>query len=928
MVRRQQVQDLRIDTQLSPRARPVDTFASPSKAGLDLVQDFAGLSSSIQDFLRAKAERDKEKQLAAGRAFAVENPQFAAQAQAAAVEDPKANRKAFRKLVEEGKIKPLQSPWGRVGYYEAAARQLVTAYQAGVSARLEETAQVVGPDGQPQEPADIEQIMQEEYAKIADNPVLQNTYGRDAAIGLREQFDAKARLAASELRLDAEDKFHRSNLTKEMAQKFDEVAMADDVTPDMLQGLSAHVQQAMTEKTVKDPRGLVLDALRLSVARARRAEGGAESALLLLEDAEQLKVEGLALRDDPETGLAIEQLRDDLIAQQDRDRVREAQKPDLEVKAAVDAREGEWITSFTETLDSGASYAADVAEEEVRLKAEVTDPKLRGILLQKLRETAKKVEESQSTTPGFLKDFQARIVAGDVEGAQAYYEAGLTDPNIAILPKDLAAMKADLAQAASLEPLIEGFGPRNEALERLKAKEQEFSQYASDVDVEWRIRVRGEVESFNRDYYAFAASLRGQPNAEQQLREFINQREVQINTETTKFREGQTQQRQEFLDQLRELNDKGQDGREFIERAFAKGKIGSQEKQHYLQQNETASDRDVLYKRESVQDAESRLYNQALNEGKVEGEPTTQQDFERASDAVFQFRRQLALWIDTNRATTDPRQFPRSLDGAVPEILDELQGTTPESSATEEALKAGKSIPEAQKIAVDLAAARQKHADWNLRLQDPAPFRGDEPLLGRHPKVKRDTYSNYGRFVQRNPVRRTERYEVEDRFASEVFKLRDDPDRDAAAMSMYRLIGVPAQAVLDGKMTVTRSRQFRETSESARTAKRAEALKRVGMTRIGSVGAFGPVNIDELLAQHAALVNESAEITVRPEDVDPYATPMWPTVQTMRNDAAQRPEKMEALRKKFNIPDDPGAIREWMQAQTDAINRNRANPEI
>lgn len=936
---RVRVQDLAVGTQgFSPGAAPVDQYRRPSRSQSSIVQDLAPLSATLNKVALQHAEERKQAEVARGRGFAIENPSLAAELSASTegINDPEKARQAFigayNKLVQGGKITESSSPLFQIGFAEASSRQLLTNYRIAVNQRVQETATLVDADGNPAEPVAPERIMEEEWSKIAGNVAVRDTFGRRVADGLKAQHDEEFKARSADAYNKAMETRTRGLITTQLSERFDTLSLADDVTPQMLGEMRDFITEAVHDKTMRNPRGIVMDALRQSVRRAGNAD--AENGLRLLEDVADMRVGGVRLSEDSTGGekssrVQIEKLKRQLQDQAESDVLQDLQNIQREQALAVEERRGGWVTGLTDALDDpNASVAAlrqtmeDTIDEEFE-----SQPELRGIVLQKFREQADKLSASQRTDPEMLNDFELALASGDTASARAIFESSMSDPESGIRGADAREMVSALQGQESLVKQVEGFAPFNAFRESTGASRDNLSQFSRGVREQYEDAHDALRRNFTQRYIDFARGNQD-PNALRgELDRLTGEFNDQIEQVQGKFSEGRLKTQERLGDAVAHRVD----ATELIERAHQDGRIDAHERLAALEQNRRGQDRSDLFREEEYRVGLSQLDNvvEGLGATALPAEATDAQvdafqlEIQSAGLTIrTRYRAAAEEWLNSNLATTDPSKLKTAFAAATPGFLEEAREGAQE--AFSEALQTrteSLSVPaETQQRVSEGAQWAQKFPAGSGRID------ANDPLIRRHPAVRPGVYEKYAKFASRekrslfeDPLRK---HEIQDDFARESFRLLDDPGNvkgnQRAIQGMYALTGIPAEDVLKGALTVRRSDQFRTSSLSTLALEQAQKNKDLGFQTYFGMG------IDDFISRSEGTLTREEEVPLEVGDINPYATPVWQSKGEMSVWENERHDDYEKLLKALGVDgDDAGELNRFRAAQLEAIRRNR-----
>lgn len=282
--------------QVQPAARAVPAFASPRGGGpktVDIV-DFGAISQSLVRFLLPQARARGQQEAAKGEAFVKENPAFVAQIEAQAREvagedDMEAIRETFNMLVASGRAPEASSPFFQIKFVEMRARAQAAAVRSDLLQRLPELTQV----SEDEDPPNMDQVFAEAFAEAAASPSARSVYGQAAFNGARSQVEDEIGRRFDEQRTANITAQARSLYRDEVGARLAKLAAVNPEDQDEAQIDLAQKLQEGTEGTIRDVRGLVLEALVEQTATIARDD--VDKAVWLARQARMLAVNGKQL---------------------------------------------------------------------------------------------------------------------------------------------------------------------------------------------------------------------------------------------------------------------------------------------------------------------------------------------------------------------------------------------------------------------------------------------------------------------------------------------------------------------------------------------------------------------------------------------------------------------------------------------------------
>lgn len=311
------------NAEIRPVAQPRSVAYVPAipKKTLLPVQELAGLSDSLQKVNLEQTKRENEAALEEGRRAGVNADQGVVDRIAAASKDltdkenaQKANQAAFAKEVAAGNIHVSENPWARIGFIESSARNLMSKYRDDLDQNMKQaTATVDDQTGQPVPAKPTDQIIQETWAKYANNPFLQDHYGGKVMVEEKYAADAAFHQQASRKLGEEQSKAQQQNFTNETYTSF--LAQAHSHQPIDQNFVDMHVANATNGrlKGVEDVRQGTYDAIVATSSELSRVDPN--DAARWLDESLKLKVGNTTIGDDANYGAKV---RNEIRLQQQR----------------------------------------------------------------------------------------------------------------------------------------------------------------------------------------------------------------------------------------------------------------------------------------------------------------------------------------------------------------------------------------------------------------------------------------------------------------------------------------------------------------------------------------------------------------------------------------------------------------------------------
>lgn len=504
MPQRLQIQDLQ-PAQSRPAAAPIDLFTSPSIArpAVSPLPDLAPLSASLQRFLsrRRQDEPKHEAFVEAQGLDDIERDRTRADEMAEAVQrelegisDPaEASRvmaRVLRGFQTQGGLPASGDPVWIRGQMRGFGRQALRQARQNLTNRIPELIQIVDEDGGLILPDRVEGAIREEFAKASDHFALRSFYGRQEFAAGRQQVEeefrgrvvaARAPLVEAQREAQVENEIASGDLTLNSIglDGFEAALGTGGISPDMVQGLTDHLNALHDDENVTNIRPLALNAINVKVSDLLSRDEP-EAATELLDAFEEVAPGGLSFGDDKSQAV-----RTRLLALRNR------------VEKAATEKEADDIALFSARRrtfgDIAASRIRDAIEtaKEQGLEAEPAAREAEAALFedQDVLDVLGDLEQVAGT-----KTFQAEareIRRDEVRNAKALpvppnsvvrreFEAALLQPNGREIAVELAKMYRDRGEigADQYKLMVDRLPGQKAARDRL----EQLSEYSGRVE--------------------------------------------------------------------------------------------------------------------------------------------------------------------------------------------------------------------------------------------------------------------------------------------------------------------------------------------------------------------------------------------------------------------------------------------------------------
>lgn len=906
-------------------ARPADTFFQPTRELPEpQILNLAPLSATLTDFLAEENRKRGREGALAGKKFAVENPELVneLETEAGKLKDPKARRdflkKRFDQLQRDGKIPSAADPFFQIGYARAAARSRVGEYQRRVQARLDEAAQTRDEDGEGVLPAEVDQILAEEWAAFVDSPSVTNTYGQEIALAAKEAIDADFRAKAAKARGERMEREFVEIFTGEISQMMEgQLGGKATVTSFDLTDITNHITNEARAHNVQDVRGLVAQAAELSIERARSV-GGDEMARTVR--AWQSLVVGNQRLGDDATGVGarlekLAQQADDLadteLADSNRNRIERRRAAQLTLEDMVgtrllDARErGEPLATVRDDL---------IREMEQDPSVFGTDAEF-AAAKQHLFELVEMAGETSLADPTVSVDFDFAMADRDLEAARLILDAARRDRTV-----DAATyrnMRDQLREASDLTPFLERNPSYSSAVEQVSALR------LTGFEPEIQGAIDDEIFEAQRELKAGAEAALKRARAEGvddelgAVNDWLRENAPQIRQRVRESTEQRRADADEVVAQVGEMSTRMQDAGAVIDRALADGKITLRQAADLRARNAAEAARfsqfeNLVDYRLVFSEIENfvgfQVEEGSIQEGPDQARVTTALD--NRWKAAF---RKMAAEVRADE-TVSPGSYEAEILSRLPALRNEFldEAFPGDRARIEKGLQEGESAAEA--VRTEFKRDRQT-ADQLARTPagaitvealgvvpdpsvDPRVYqdairwqRGETPLFGSRP-TQRDSEGHAWRALNG----------------------MDEALRESAARNLIPITGITPGEVLADRRTV------RAPERTEVVADRVAWLRRAVGSRAGLTDRVTQGLREELERLEADV--EPIEVSLEGYEYRPFTTPFFPNQAAL--DQFQDTDKWIPFLERLGVDtDDEDEILEFVAHQANIIDRTQ-----
>jgi len=924
---RQQVGDLRRPAELAPVAAPVDTYYRPNLAGPELqaLVDFSPLSESLRGLQQEMAAGERERKIEKGIQFATNNPDLVKEVNEAqlAAKTPEEARKstqaAFQKLIAEGKLDEAASPLFQIGFSQASARTVMGAYRDAVFARMAEATTIVdGENGLPAEPADPQAIMAEEFEKLAGNVALRNHYGAQTAAELRQQIDDEFTGKVAAERTSAVRERHRTLLRNDMTQRIGAWTNLAQVTDEDRAQLTEFISKEVHAKNVSDPRGLALEAFEAAFAQAadKRAGGDAETAIRLIEDAEELQIGGVKLGEDASASLRLKELKRQYERQKDQDEDEEYRGRDRKKQAAIDKAQRELLPVLLEEHEKGGSVerAYDLLREKIAGDTEFGE--YGGVAAEWLRDYKNTLQNTKSSDRSVTDAVDVMLARRDTKGARAMLDAALYDDATAISGRDYATYLEKIREAEDIAPEMEQTTIYQDYRSRI-AQGRRLQGFPAEVQAKHDEFYDSLVQQFDEEVEEVVRATRGQPNANAARRAFVRERGQKV-MEAMRLRETEIRAKQtQFDSELAKLNRQRLPADDLI--AAYQGDLTAEQVAAARAMNDEAQSRKDLFEAPESRRVLDSIDRAVANSG-LEGFDADS----LRSLLTDKFYTAANNRLDEVLPNTPPAQLPHRWRGILSELDKEMQ-----SAAGSEIKDAAKRVSKGEEPLKAIEGQQERNLDrdnsdaFAKALRSGQGVTKNSTFLPRNPHVSPSFYEMYADHVSGHwtlsRFGKVPRDEVVNKAAIETGRILSDAnlspkEQGEAVAAMYSMVGMKPEFLLADEITVERPASVREKAE--RELKWYQNAIELG-------------GLSSSYHKEAARLRElitPKKVPIKGVKFNPYTTPVFES-ETQLNFMAQRePAKWKAILARIGIDaENPDQEREFVKHQLDAIARVRTD---
>lgn len=815
MPRRKQ-DSLRIEQGIRPAASPVSGYSAPRlpRRQTDRLESLAVLSRSLSGFLAGKEQREEQELVQEGRTIgASAYNDAAADLDAASQEALTGNKGAFNKLISQGTIPALGSPYAQQNFDRKAGSSFARQVQAFAEQNLVEWTQIQPGSAGGESENVTQQLAEARQSMLKENPILLQS--EEALLAFEEDFaavsqDIQAR--ANRMLVERKDTIWKNETRDSYLAQVNGAVEA--IRGGDSEGLAARLATVVGNVEsdhsdgLRDSRALFVEALEAAVSQLEE-DDDSETALALLDNAAELKIGGIMLGDDANHVPTLSKLEDRFEEFSD--------KEDTRWNSDRRAAEEKELHLFREnTISDMIAQRGNAAALEAFIDRQAD-------ILRKTGDpfTAAKVKEMElwrgtlsregSDDPSVVRGLNSKLIAGDLTPE----EIKLALEQEQITGDTAFGLYQQSRAAGSQEEYRKGYGPWDRIVTEIGSVNSEGLH--RDVTEAYSDH-RYDLEQVADDLWSQAIAESKQqddPNAflrgkSREIRDIVRERNKAF---TDPIREG----REEALTEINSLERQHQDATEQIQAAHRAGYLSSEERDKRLLNvaqvtdlsRWTVNSNQSIYSRGQLDRlAQSSLEFADLQQDNPEAAElflqATQERWQQAEEEMIRqvlsesTPGQAASKINTGRRTL-LKEFREDLAGA------ETVGASTESSTAGEAATASQrsDVREAQ---LKEASGLDTFYNKNGRLPEyaaPSPMLEsgtfDNIIGGRNNRF-------YDRLNDRGSFSRQDLLDTQWSDANNVEDLHPDSEERRAALVAMRLdFGLTPSEILAGKVSFVSS---------------------------------------------------------------------------------------------------------------------------
>ena len=898
MPRRKQ-DSLRIEQGIRPAASPVSGYSAPRlpRRRTDRLESLSVLSRSLSGFLAGK-ERQQEQELAqeGNTAGASAYNDTAAQLDAAGQDALAGNRGAFNKLISQGAIPALGSPYAQQNFDRKAGSSFARQIQSFAEQNLVEWTQIA-PGSAGGESGNVsQQLAEARQSMLQENPILLQS--EDALQAFEEDFAAVSQdiqSRANRMLVERKDTIWKDETRDSyLAQVNGAVEALRNGDPD---SLSAHLATVVGNVEddhsdgLRDSRALFVEALEAAVSQLEE-DDDSETALALLDNAAELNIGGVLLGDDANHVPTLSKLENRFEEFQDKEDTRwNADRRATEEKELHLFRENN-ISDMIALRGNAAALEAFI-DRQADILRKTGDPFIAAKVkeMELWRDT---LSREGSDDPSVVRGLNSKLIAGDLtpeEITRALEQKQITGDTAFGLYQQSRA-------AGSQEEYRKGYGPWDRVVSEIGSVNSEGLH--RDVTESYSDH-RYDLEQVADDLWSQAIAESKQqddPNAflrgkSREIRDIVRERNKAF---TDPIRQG----RDEALTEINSLERQHQDATEQIQAAHKAGYLSREERDTRLLNVAKATDlsrwtsnsnQSAFARGQLDRLAQSSLEFADLQEDDPESaELFLQSTQERWAQAEEEMIRQVLSESTPGQASSKINTGRRTL---LKEFREDLAGAekTEGADATAEAGSLTSEAAEQAAAGNEFVLAREEvlHAAKTWEREHPnTPYPVTAP--DNIPTLSNRTGSRPAKFYDRvneyraGEVSREEVVQHHYVMAAAVFSDELKPEDRDLIIDSVKVFSMTPEQIVAGKVFLQKP-----------TALEGAPFKGAGARSI-------TVPLDAA------------------KDINPYVDPIWPSMTSLELDLEQRPEFVRQVWKALKIrPEEAEAV---LKRQRSIITRN------
>lgn len=919
MAKRIQVQDpTRGPQQIQPAAQPVDLYYRPTlkEPTLHNIYDFGPLSRELRDLLVNTANAKGDAAISEGESAAAQNP-------------GKDYREVFGKLVREGKIPEAASPLFQRGYMQASARSVVGEYHDRLLQRVAEVTSLTDKEGLPNKPVDPNAILSEEWEKLAQNPALQNFYGRQVASELKQRVDEDFKTKAAGARAQAVADSFKTMLSNEIAQQVGMLQQKDEVTPGDIQSLTDLITNRAYDNNVKEPRAVAWAGMSLAIKHIANTAGATE-ALRMLDTVADVKVAGLALGKDADVGNDLENLKLSLIRQQQHDNDDSMQRKNDQRREAMLTGKEQWLPKLLDAYQKRGNIVQVRDELRDQITNDATYGEFGPLVAQEMFDYADALTSRQGSNPKTVTDLNAHIAAGRFDEADALLRSAINTGDIQ--GEDVFRFDQRIEGQRSLGSKLQTDPEFQTTLQFLG--DSNIRDMAPEIQERADLDRQKDQEEWRQAAAAKMQSLAGANDAAEQFRVFSSEWRTNHGGMRRAVETTMREKKKAADDAVTAKNSRFLDASDTINSAYEAGVYTTAQRDQLLDKNEARTNRSSWYRSPDVQFELTAIENEVTKSEDITDEKTKRL---LTGTLIRQFQDKWNSLLTEKLPNTEPRYVESLLREVARESGDEvLSGLGASKKRLTEKVTAGEEPVKAGAEQAETLNDKRNANSWESTVDTaPGSLADNNELVNAkmHPLLPDTARRAYVRLIKHEEpsIFKSEalghngsadqfglspRERAEDAMGRASLDIVNNPavpekEKAEAVVKAYSMVGMRPEYLLSDEIDVSRSPTVR-----------AFVKQTLDQYRAGKADGLGKAQAREIEKSEKLYLDEH-KISIKGVRIDPYTTPIWKNSIEMQEFIQARPGDFQKILKRLGVGDDPASVQDFTYRQINTMNRVR-----